>query len=102
MKTDSEATINSAHPSRKSLLAPIGELCSKLVPRDSALLIPPYARAEESEPRRVQLRWLDQAQLAGYYVAEAYSFHGHGPRQSELVEGGQGIAPLDPFVNGEA
>src|SRR5262245_58116299 len=102
MRTDSESLINPDHPSRRSLLAPIGKLCSRLLPATVALLLTANVRAEEGAPLRVQLRWLHQAQFAGYYVAEARSFHGHGPKQIELVEGGPGIDPLDRLVNGKA
>src|SRR5262245_28265542 len=77
-------------------------LCTRLLLTAVALLLTANVRAEEGAPLRVQLRWLHQAQFAGYYVAEARSVHGHGPKQIELVEGGPGIDPLDRLVNGQA
>src|SRR5262245_11141535 len=102
MKIGRESMINLNHPSGRRLFAPVGKLCSRLLPAAVGLLLTANVRAEEGAPLRVQPRWLHQAQFAGYYVAEARSFDGHGPKRIELVEGGPGIDPLDRLVNGKA
>ncbi len=58
-------------------------------------------RADVTAPLRVQLRWLHQAQFAGYYVAEANTSRGLGDSEFELVAGGPGISPLGRLVKGE-
>ncbi len=60
------------------------------------------AQAGPISPLRVQLRWLHQAQIAGYYVAEVRASHEHAEHGIELIEGGPGIDPLDRLVKGEA
>jgi len=56
------------------------------------------AHAAPDAPLRVQLRWLHQAQFAGYYEADA-----RDPQRDafDLVEGGPGIDPLARLAKGE-
>src|SRR4029079_16291002 len=46
-------------------------------------------------------RWLNQAQFAGYYVAEAHAQHGPDETEFELVAGGPGVDPVATLVNGD-
>ncbi len=58
-------------------------------------------RADVTAPLRVQLRWLHQAQFAGYYVAEANTSRGLGDSEFELVAGVPRTGPLGRLVKGE-
>src|SRR4051812_33337749 len=68
----------------------------------SALFAVIASAADSAAPLRVQLRWMHQAQFAGYYVAEAHALQRqHGIRTAELLEGGPGIDPLERLGKGE-
>ena len=66
------------------------------------MLLPLLAHAaDEQAPLRVQLRWLHQAQFAGYYLAETRTSQRAAALHFDLVEGGPGIDPLDRLIKGD-
>ncbi len=65
------------------------------------------AEAEEAEPLplepfTLQIKWLPQAQFAGYYVAQANGFYADEGLDVTILPGGPDIDPLDALANGSA
>ncbi len=56
----------------------------------------------ESDPIRVQLRWLHQFQFAGYYAALELGYYREAGLEVTLVEGGPGRNPIEEVVSGRA
>jgi len=50
----------------------------------------------------VQLKWVHQAQFAGFYLAQEQGYYAAENISVTFVEGGSGINPLEPVINGEA
>jgi NitT/TauT family transport system substrate-binding protein len=60
------------------------------------------SQAEAKDRFDLQLRWLDQAQFMGYYVAEANGYYDQEDLDVRLIHGGPGIEPLDSLAQGKA
>jgi len=58
------------------------------------------ARADEQT--RIQLKWVHQAQFAGFYLAEANGYYEEEGLDVTLLEGGPGIDKIDRLLAGEA
>ncbi len=58
--------------------------------------------SRSGDPYRLQLRWLDQAQFMGYYVAEARGYYREVGLDVEIVPGGPGVEPLEELESGAA
>lgn len=55
-----------------------------------------------SEPVRVVLGWVDQAQFAGHYMAMDKGFYAEAGLDVTIVPGGPDVVPLDLLRSGEA
>lgn len=60
------------------------------------------AAAEGSGSFRIQLKWYHQFQFAGYYAAEAKGFYAAEGLKVTILEGGQGKAPIEVVLRGDA
>ncbi len=58
--------------------------------------------AEAQDPVRMQLKWVTQAQFAGYYVAEAKGFYDEENLDVTILPGGPDIAPEQVIAGGGA
>lgn len=58
--------------------------------------------ARAQEPLRVQLKWVPQAQFAGYYVAQAKGFYREAGLEVTLLPGGPTVAPSEVIARGVA
>lgn len=47
----------------------------------------------------LQLKWVPQAQFAGYFVAEEMGYFDEENLEVEIKSGGVGINPLDVFIS---
>ena len=54
------------------------------------------------EPFTLQIKWLPQAQFAGYYVAQANGFYAQEGLDVTILPGGPDVDPLDALRNGSA
>jgi NitT/TauT family transport system substrate-binding protein len=60
------------------------------------------AGAQDLEPLRLQLKWVTQAQFAGYYVAQDQGFYEEEGLEVEILPGGPDIAPAQVLAGGGA
>ena len=60
------------------------------------------ARAEAAEPLALQLKWVPQAQFAGYYVAAAKGFYKSANLDVTIKPGGPDINPAQVIAGGGA
>lgn len=51
---------------------------------------------------RLQLQWFDQAQFAGFYVAEAKNYYLNEGLNVEIIPGGYNVNPIQRVVQGDA
>src|SRR5258706_16181584 len=51
---------------------------------------------------RVQLQWFDQAQFAGFYVAEARKYYEEEGLHVELISGGYSVPPIQRVITNNA
>jgi len=58
--------------------------------------------AVAQEPLRLQLKWVPQAQFAGYYVAKAKGFYRDVGLEVTLLPGGPDVAPSEVIAKGGA
>jgi len=58
--------------------------------------------AEELVPVKLQLKWVPQAQFAGYFVAKAKGYYKEEGLDVEIVPGGPDIVPEQQVANGAA
>ena len=54
------------------------------------------------EPFTLQIKWLPQAQFAGYYVAQANGYYAEEGLDVTILPGGPDVDPLDALRNGSA
>src|SRR5690349_15642970 len=67
-----------------------------------ALAIVPAAQAQDLIPVRVQLKWVTQAQFAGYYAAAAEGYYTDEGLDVEILPGGPDIGPQQVVAAGGA
>ena len=60
------------------------------------------AAGRPPDPISVQLRWLHQAQFAGFYAADQLGFYAHEGLVVSFVEGGPQVDVLAPVLSGQA
>ncbi|HOI59894.1 MAG TPA: ABC transporter substrate-binding protein [Candidatus Pacearchaeota archaeon] len=48
----------------------------------------------------IRLKWLDQAQFAGYYVADSKGYYKDNGLSVEINPGGPNISPIQMVING--
>ena len=93
---------NACNGQRRRWLIALGALTLTVV---FSLLQPglPWARAGEAaqKPLRVQLRWLPQAQFAGFYVAQDLELFEREGLQVDLQPGGPQVDPLQRLIEGK-
>ena len=66
----------------------------------AAVLVAPAASAQDK--LALQLKWVTQAQFAGYYVAEAKGFYKQAGLDVTILPGGPNIAPTEVLARGGA
>jgi NitT/TauT family transport system substrate-binding protein len=67
-----------------------------------ALSILPAAQAQDAVPVRIVLKWVTQAQFAGYYAAEALGYYEEEGIDAEIIAAGVDISPLQLVAAGDA
>ncbi len=67
-----------------------------------ALAVLTAGAAGAADPVRMQLKWVTQAQFAGYYVAEARGFYDEENLDVTILPGGPDIAPEQVIAGGGA
>jgi len=67
----------------------------------SAAFLAAMATAASAEEVKLQLKWVTQAQFAGYYVAQAKGFYEAEGLNVTILPGGPDIAPVTLLQNGE-
>ena len=60
------------------------------------------AAAQAADQVTLQLKWVAQAQFAGYYVAKAKGFYKEVDLEVTIVPGGPDLAPPQALANGSA
>ncbi|SFQ28631.1 NitT/TauT family transport system substrate-binding protein [Roseivivax halotolerans] len=65
-------------------------------------LLAPLAHAQDMDEVTLQLKWVTQAQFAGYYVAEEQGFYEEENLDVEIKPGGPDIAPEQVIAGGGA
>ena len=67
----------------------------------TAAMLAAIASAAQAEDVKLQLKWVTQAQFAGYYVAQAKGFYEEEGLNVTILPGGPDIAPVTLLQNGE-
>jgi NitT/TauT family transport system substrate-binding protein len=67
----------------------------------SAAFLAAMATGASAEDVKLQLKWVTQAQFAGYYVAQAKGFYEAEGLNVTILPGGPDIAPVTLLQNGE-
>lgn len=67
-----------------------------------ALAIAPLATAQDLIPVRAQMKWVTQAQFAGYYAAAALGYYEEAGLAVEILPGGPDIGPQQVVAAGGA
>ncbi len=60
------------------------------------------ANSANSQPIRLQLKWRNQFQFAGYYAAKIKGYYNQEGLDVSIISGGKGISPVDVIMNGGA
>jgi NitT/TauT family transport system substrate-binding protein len=68
----------------------------------AVLLLTGFGRAYAAEPLTVQLKWVPQAQFAGYYVAQAKGFYKEAGLDVTIKPGGPDVNPSQLIAGGGA
>jgi NitT/TauT family transport system substrate-binding protein len=68
----------------------------------AALLVAGMAGAQAQDKLRLQLKWVTQAQFAGYIVAKAKGFYAEENLDIEILPGGPNVAPEQVIAGGGA
>ena len=61
-----------------------------------------FAAAEASDPMVLQLKWLADAQSAGYFVAQAKGYYHKAGLEVTILPGGPDITPSEVLASGKA
>ncbi len=61
-----------------------------------------FAKADELTPIRLQLKWKNQFQFAGYYAAKMKGFYKNAGLDVQIKPGGVGISPIAEVKGGRA
>ncbi len=61
-----------------------------------------FSKETEKKPIRLQLKWRNQFQFAGYYAAQIKGFYKENGLNVKITPGGNGISPVDEVRNGNA
>ena len=67
----------------------------------TAAFLASLATSASAEDVKLQLKWVTQAQFAGYYVAQAKGFYEEEGLNVTILPGGPDIAPVTLLQNGE-
>ena len=67
----------------------------------TAAFLAAMATGASAEDVKLQLKWVTQAQFAGYYVAQAKGFYEEEGLNVTIMPGGPDIAPVTLLQNGE-
>jgi NitT/TauT family transport system substrate-binding protein len=67
----------------------------------SAAFLAALATSASAQDVKLQLKWVTQAQFAGYYVAQAKGFYEEEGLNVTILPGGPDIAPVTLLQNGE-
>ena len=67
----------------------------------TAAFLASLATGASAEDVKLQLKWVTQAQFAGYYVAQAKGFYEEEGLNVSILPGGPDIAPVTLLQNGE-
>ncbi len=67
----------------------------------TAAFLAAMATAASAQEVKLQLKWVTQAQFAGYYVAQAKGFYEEEGLNVTILPGGPDIAPVTLLQNGE-
>jgi NitT/TauT family transport system substrate-binding protein len=67
----------------------------------TAAFLAAMATGAQAEDVKLQLKWVTQAQFAGYYVAQAKGFYEEEGLNVTILPGGPDIAPVTLLQNGE-
>ena len=67
----------------------------------TAAFLAAMATSASAEDVKLQLKWVTQAQFAGYYVAQAKGFYEEEGLNVTILPGGPDIAPVTLLQNGE-
>ena len=67
----------------------------------TAAFLAALATSASAEDVKLQLKWVTQAQFAGYYVAQAKGFYEEEGLNVTILPGGPDIAPVTLLQNGE-
>jgi NitT/TauT family transport system substrate-binding protein len=67
----------------------------------TAAFLAALATGAQAEDVKLQLKWVTQAQFAGYYVAQAKGFYEEEGLNVTILPGGPDIAPVTLLQNGE-
>ena len=67
----------------------------------TAAFLASMATGASAEDVKLQLKWVTQAQFAGYYVAQAKGFYEEEGLNVSILPGGPDIAPVTLLQNGE-
>ncbi len=62
----------------------------------------PFAGAQAADPVTIQLKWVSQAQFAGYFVAKAKGFYKDAGLDVTIKPGGPDVAPPQVIAGGGA
>lgn len=60
------------------------------------------ANAAKQDPIKLQLKWRNQFQFAGYYAAQIKGFYKNEGLNVEIIPGGPGVSPVERVYNGKA
>ena len=60
-----------------------------------------FQQTREPDHIRIQLKWIHQAQFAGFYTAEAQGYYADENLDVTFIPGGVGIDLLEGLLNGE-
>ncbi len=66
------------------------------------MLLAGFTRAEAADPLTLQLKWVPQAQFAGYYVAQAKGFYRDAGLDVTIKPGGPDVNPSQLIAGGGA